>query len=410
MQRVVERTKIRQDFLAEIAGKKTKGFASFDGRAGEDDAFDLVLEEGRDGRGHGEVGFAGAGGADAENDGVLEDGLEVELLADGFGDDRFAIRRDDEGTGEEFAELFALAAGDGVGDPMKIRRADSHALRAGVVEEVEEGFGASERFGGGVDFEGGVARDEFDAEGAFGVREVFIAAGVERVKVAGRREMEGFGGQAEELFSISDFRFSTSAGRLREGGDDGGEAFPRGLEGLGQRAGLADHGHEIGIAVPAWDDVGVEVRNTAAGGGAEIEADVEPVGFERGGEQALGEDDFGHERGGFGGREIFDFGDFAKRDREKVARIVREPVEDQVGVLGAMDDESGAIVAESGQLAERALHPSRIPRRFDVFHAPVSVELLHFGKERRKGLGGVKSKPGLGRAEEKGVVKEKRWR
>ena len=397
VQRVVERTKIRKDFFAKIAGEEAEGFAGFDGGAGEDDAFDLVFEEGRDGGGHGEVGFTGAGGADAEDDGVFEDGLEVEFLADGFGDDRFAIGGDDERAREEFAELFALAAGDGVGDAVEIRGADRHALRAGVVEEIEERFGAGERFGGGLDLEGGIARDEFHAQGAFGVSEVFVAAGVERVEVARRREMEGFGGQAEELFSISDFRFSAGAGRLRKCGDDGGEAFPSGFEGLREGARLTDYGHEVGIAIPAWDDVGVEVRDAAAGGRAEIEADVEAIGFEGGGEKAFGEDDFRHEGGGFGGSEVFELGDFAERDGEQVAGIIGEAVEDQVGVLRAMDDESGAVVAESGQLAERALHPSRIPRRFDVFHAPVSVELLHFGKGRRKGVGGAKSKPGLGR-------------
>jgi len=123
-------------------------------------------------------------------------------LAEGFGDDGLAIGGDDERAGEEFAELFAFAAGEAVGDADEIGRADRHALGAGVVEEGEQGLGACEGFGGGLDLEGGVAGDEFHAERAFGVSEVFVASGVERVEVAGRREMEGFGGQGAVIFDF----------------------------------------------------------------------------------------------------------------------------------------------------------------------------------------------------------------
>ena len=68
-------------------------------------------------------------------------------------------------------------------------------------------------------------------------------------------------------------------------------------EGLGEHAGLADDGHEIGVAGPAGDDVGVEVRDAAAGGGAEIETDIEGVGTDRGGEHLFAEDDLIHQVG-----------------------------------------------------------------------------------------------------------------
>src|SRR5579871_2689568 len=44
--------------------------------------------------------------------------------------------------------------------------------------------------------------------------------------------------------------------------------------------GLAEHGHEVGVAVPAGDDVPVEVpRQPRAGGAAEVQADVVALGL-----------------------------------------------------------------------------------------------------------------------------------
>ncbi len=51
---------------------------------------------------------------------------------------------------------------------------------------------------------------------------------------------------------------------------------------------LADDGHEIGVAAPAWDDVNMQVfLNAGAGGAAKVDADVEAVGFHDGGERVL---------------------------------------------------------------------------------------------------------------------------
>jgi hypothetical protein len=70
-------------------------------------------------------------------------------------------------------------------------------LRAGVVEQTEQRLRAGERFGGGLDFQGGVAGDEFHAERAFGVEEIVVATRVKRVEVTGRREMQRFRRQGE---------------------------------------------------------------------------------------------------------------------------------------------------------------------------------------------------------------------
>jgi hypothetical protein len=71
-------------------GEETQLLPGLDGRAGQDDAADgLVLEEGQ-GHGHGQVGLARAGRADAEDEVVGPDGLDVGLLVQALGIDRLA--------------------------------------------------------------------------------------------------------------------------------------------------------------------------------------------------------------------------------------------------------------------------------------------------------------------------------
>jgi hypothetical protein len=159
---------------------------------------------------------------------------------------------------------------------------------------------------------------------------------------------------------------------------------------------VAEDGHEVVVAGPAGDEVAVEVGDAAAGGGAEVEADVDAVGLEGGVEEFLAEDDFFHEVGAFGGREFEEVVDLAKRDGEEVAGIVGKAVENEVGKRRSVDNEGGAIVTEGGQLGERALEVYGIARRLDVFHAPIRVELLWIqGGQRKLGCEGM-SKPRQG--------------
>ena len=84
---VVEGAEVGKNLFLEISWKETEGFACFDGWAGEDDTTNLIGFEVGDSEGHGEVGFAGAGGADAEGEIVVANGVDVGLLKEGLWED-----------------------------------------------------------------------------------------------------------------------------------------------------------------------------------------------------------------------------------------------------------------------------------------------------------------------------------
>jgi hypothetical protein len=87
---VVQRAQVGVDLLRQGAGEEAELLPRLDRRAGQDQAVDLLGHQGLDGDGHGQVGLAGAGGADPEDHGVLADGVHVLLLPDRLGLDRAA--------------------------------------------------------------------------------------------------------------------------------------------------------------------------------------------------------------------------------------------------------------------------------------------------------------------------------
>ena len=92
---VVERSQVGVDLVVEGAREEAEALTGLDGRAGQDDAVDLLGLQGGDGLGHREVGLAGAGRADAEDDRVLVDGVDVALLVQRLGPDRATAVADD---------------------------------------------------------------------------------------------------------------------------------------------------------------------------------------------------------------------------------------------------------------------------------------------------------------------------
>ncbi len=65
---VVERAQIGIDLLAHVAGQEAETLAGFDGRTRKDDALDHTALETMSGLGDGDVGLAGAGRADSEDE------------------------------------------------------------------------------------------------------------------------------------------------------------------------------------------------------------------------------------------------------------------------------------------------------------------------------------------------------
>ncbi len=72
---------VRVHLLGEVARQEAQLLARLDRGAAEHDALDLLLEQGGRGHGDGEIGLARARRPDREHDVVLEDGLQVLLLA-----------------------------------------------------------------------------------------------------------------------------------------------------------------------------------------------------------------------------------------------------------------------------------------------------------------------------------------
>ncbi len=80
VERVVQRAQVGVDLLRQVAGQEAELLAGLHRRAHQQDAADLLALQRVHGAGHGEVGLAGAGRADAEVDVVVEDRLDVALL------------------------------------------------------------------------------------------------------------------------------------------------------------------------------------------------------------------------------------------------------------------------------------------------------------------------------------------
>ena len=90
-QGVVQRPQVRVHLVLQVAGEEAQLFAGFHGGTGQHDAVDLLRPEGFDGHGHRQIGLAGAGRSYPHDDGVFADGLDILLLANGFGLQRFAL-------------------------------------------------------------------------------------------------------------------------------------------------------------------------------------------------------------------------------------------------------------------------------------------------------------------------------
>ena len=135
---IVQGAQIGIDLLGEVAGQKAEFLAGLDRRTGEDDRADLAADEGRNGHRHRQIGLAGAGRTDAEDDIVVADGVDIELLVRG-------LRRDHPVLGGDVdlveKDLVQPGLGAGAEDSQaegEIGAVDRVAFADKVIELVEE--------------------------------------------------------------------------------------------------------------------------------------------------------------------------------------------------------------------------------------------------------------------------------
>src|SRR5579859_541803 len=191
VKRVVKRTHVWIDFFLERAGKEAELFAGFNGGPRENDAVHLFGEERADGHGDGEIGFARAARADAEDHVVRFDLVHVMFLRGVFRHDLF------------FAERARLAVLENfAGSALRFVERDAHEafdLFAGKMTAVARGVIVFfDDFYGAVD---GVVR-AFDGE----LRVLQMSAHAERifeqahVFVEGAKEGFDFSGDGDAAF------------------------------------------------------------------------------------------------------------------------------------------------------------------------------------------------------------------
>ena len=158
------------------------------------------------------------------------------------------------------------------------------------------------------------------------------------------------------------------------------------FDGLGDDADIADDGHEINVAVPARDDVAVDVAGDACAGAlADVEADVVALGVHGEGEGLLAEGEEFHDLGAFIGGEFDGGWGVAIGGDEQVAVDVGEFVEHEEAEGGAGEDEVGLVLfGVLGGFAEEAVGWA-VGDGFDVFESPGGVEELgHEGEDKGK--------------------------
>src|SRR5215207_2001295 len=109
---VVEGAEVGVNLLLEVAGEEAEALAGLDRGAREDDAADLLLRQGLHGHRDGEVRLPRAGGADAEDDVVGLDGLDVAALVGRLGRDLLLAGGVEARLGEVVAQRVGAVFGD----------------------------------------------------------------------------------------------------------------------------------------------------------------------------------------------------------------------------------------------------------------------------------------------------------
>ena len=133
MQRVIERAQVRIHFLGKVAGQEAELLSGFDRGPAQHHPRDLVLHQRRQRHRHRQVGLAGAGGADTENDIVIANRVDVELLVDALGRDDALVGRDVNRVEENIFQLGVAVAANNSNRVLDVARIDRVAVLQQIV-------------------------------------------------------------------------------------------------------------------------------------------------------------------------------------------------------------------------------------------------------------------------------------
>jgi len=155
------------------------------------------------------------------------------------------------------------------------------------------------------------------------------------------------------------------------------------VEQLGNEAHVGKDGHEIRVALPARNDVGVEmIGDSSAGTSAEVHSDVEPVGAEDLLKQFVCAFDEGHHVVEDGRGKLLEISLMLGGSNKEVSAGIRKSVEEGEGVLGSPEDKVFSIFGGVFPvLTDEAFGVlGNVVEGFDIFHSPGGPEVfVEFG-------------------------------
>ena len=135
MQGVIERAQIRIDLLRQRAGQEAESLTGLDRRASKHNARNPLSLQRLNRLGDSEVGLAGARRADAEDDRVLVDGIDVVLLVHGLRSNRATTIAQDVRAQDLGRPLARAQKGDGSFDVLDAQRLSSAQKREHLAKQ-----------------------------------------------------------------------------------------------------------------------------------------------------------------------------------------------------------------------------------------------------------------------------------
>ena len=190
VERVVEGAEVGVDLLLHVAGEEAEAFAGLHRGAGEHDAVHLAGLQHRHGLGDGEIGLAGAGGADAEYHVVAGQGLDVGGLARAARTDGATAGADGRQIGQRQARIGIVGQAD---RGLHFGAADAFAAFEAAPEAFQGGLGGVDAGGLAVDRDPVAATGQAHAEGLLDADHVAVMVAEQQRQQRVVTELEGHG-------------------------------------------------------------------------------------------------------------------------------------------------------------------------------------------------------------------------